>query len=182
MVVAVGSHSSRVSHRDGRDEEVPGQESAQPQDKEADPDQVVAVGISKKVTPRTQLLGRPSRLPGSPLRRLDYSPHHPGSGSQGRWLMGIVVSSGLLRALRSAQRKLAQGLRCPRPPGSAYAPQSVPNSPVLRGVSSSHGRPAECAWVGERWGAAPAPASGGGPGDAEGRVSPAVGGGVVRSP
>lgn len=94
--------------------------------------------------------------------------------------MGIVVSSGLLRALGSP-KEAAQDLRCPRPPGSPYAPHSVPNSPVLRGVSSSHGRPAERAWVGERRGAAPAPAPGGGPGDPGGRVSPAVGGGVVRS-
>lgn len=63
-----GWHSSRESHRDGRNEEVPGKESAQPQDKEADPDQVVAVGISQKVTPRTRRLGcrPPSTPPRSP--------------------------------------------------------------------------------------------------------------------
>lgn len=43
----------RGSHRDGGNEEVPGEEGAQPQDEEADPDQVVAVGINQKVTPRT---------------------------------------------------------------------------------------------------------------------------------
>lgn len=41
------------SHRDGGNEEVPGEEGAQPQNEEADPDQVVAVGIIQKVTPRT---------------------------------------------------------------------------------------------------------------------------------
>lgn len=43
----------RGSHRDGGNEEVPGEKGAQPQNEEADPDQVVAVGISQKVTPRT---------------------------------------------------------------------------------------------------------------------------------
>lgn len=43
----------RVSHRDGGNEEVPGEECAQPQNEEADADQVVAVGISQKVIPRT---------------------------------------------------------------------------------------------------------------------------------
>lgn len=81
------------SHRNGRNEEVPGKERAQAQDKEADPDQVVAVGISQKVTLRTQRLSRAPapRLPGRPLRRADYNPHHSGSGSRRRRLMGIVV-------------------------------------------------------------------------------------------
>lgn len=43
----------RGSHRDGSNEEVPGEEGAQSQNEEADPDQVVAVGINQKVTPRT---------------------------------------------------------------------------------------------------------------------------------
>lgn len=39
--------------------------------------------------------------------------------------MGIVVSSGLLRALGSP-KEAAQDLRCPRPPGSPYAPPLGP--------------------------------------------------------
>lgn len=53
-----GVAATGLSHRDGGDEEVPGKEGAQPQDEEADPDQVVAVGISEKVTPRPHA-GRP---------------------------------------------------------------------------------------------------------------------------
>lgn len=46
--------TGRLSHRDSGNEEVPGEEGAQSQDEEADPDQVVAAGgISQKVTPRT---------------------------------------------------------------------------------------------------------------------------------
>ena len=51
--MAMRSLTGRGSHRDSGDEEVPGKEGAQSQDEEADPDQVVAVGISQKVTPRT---------------------------------------------------------------------------------------------------------------------------------
>lgn len=46
----------RGSHRDGGNEEVPGEEGAQTQNEEADPDQVVAVcvgGINQKVIRRT---------------------------------------------------------------------------------------------------------------------------------
>lgn len=51
--MAMRSLTGRGSHRDSSDEEVPGEEGAQSQDEEADPDQVVAVGIGQKVTPRT---------------------------------------------------------------------------------------------------------------------------------
>lgn len=59
VVVAMRLGTLAESHRDGRNEEVPGKERAQAQDKEADPDQVVAVGISQKVTPRTHRLPAP---------------------------------------------------------------------------------------------------------------------------
>lgn len=100
-----GHHSNPESHRDGCDEEVPWKEGAQPQDKEADPDQVVAVRISQKVTGRTSSFGRPSRLPGRLLQRANYNPHHAGSGTRGRRLMGIVVPNGYF-AIWSAQREL----------------------------------------------------------------------------
>lgn len=50
---------ARGSHRDSGNEEVPGEEGAQSQDEEADPDKVVAVGISQKVTPRTHAWAAP---------------------------------------------------------------------------------------------------------------------------
>lgn len=57
--MAMRSLTGRESHRDSGDEEVPGEEGAQSQDEEADPDQVVAVGISQKVTPRTHAWAAP---------------------------------------------------------------------------------------------------------------------------
>jgi hypothetical protein len=51
--VAMRLPSGRGSHRDGGNEEVPGEKGAQSQNEEADPNQVVAVGINQKVTPRT---------------------------------------------------------------------------------------------------------------------------------
>lgn len=51
--VAMRLPIGRGSHRDGGNEEVPREEGAQPQNEEADADQVVAVGINQKVTPRT---------------------------------------------------------------------------------------------------------------------------------
>lgn len=51
----------RGSHRDGGNEEVPGEEGAQTQNEEADPDQVVAVGDQSEGHPEDISLGRPSR-------------------------------------------------------------------------------------------------------------------------
>lgn len=51
----------RGSHRDGGNEEIPGEEGAQPQNEEADPDQVVAVGNQSEGHSEDVRLGRPSR-------------------------------------------------------------------------------------------------------------------------
>lgn len=49
----------RGSHRDGGNEEVPGEEGAQTQNEEADPDQVVAVGDQSEGHPRGHKPGPP---------------------------------------------------------------------------------------------------------------------------
>lgn len=135
-------HSSHESHRDGCDEEVPGEEGAQPEDKEADPDQVVAVRIRQKVTRRTSLSGGPSASQTStlPPRRSESglqppSPRlkHPRQGADGN-------CSSNWSSLRFREPKRS-GSALPTTTGSPYAaPYMVPNLPVPRGVSSRHGR------------------------------------------
>jgi hypothetical protein len=63
---AIGLSVGHESHRDSGNEEVPGKEGAQPQDEEADSDQVVAVGISKKVTRRTHAWAAPPASQATP--------------------------------------------------------------------------------------------------------------------
>lgn len=107
-------HSSHESHRDGCDEEVPGEEGAQPEDK-ADPDQVVAVRIRQKVLRRTSpLAASASQTNTLPPRRSEseLQPHHPGSSTRG----GGWPASSNWSSLRFGESPNGAALLCPRPP------------------------------------------------------------------
>ena len=170
-------HPSHESHRDGCDEEVPGEEGAQPEDKEADPDQVVAVRIRQKVTRRTCRSGGPSASQTStlphPARRADYNPHHPGSGTGGGGLTGIVVPTGLC-ALESPR---GAALRCPRPqdpntPHPTWSPTCLSRGASPRAMAARQDEPG---WEKEAGAAlAPAPGPVGHAGDPGGWVWPVV--------
>lgn len=83
LAVATRLPRHQESHRDGGDEEVPGKEGAQPQDEEADPDQVVAVGIGGKVTPRTHPPQRALPPPRPPPPERTTTPITPALAAEG---------------------------------------------------------------------------------------------------